>query len=104
MADRRMSYWDDTLLNINVSNNGQIVVTLSATPGGLSEGFTVVRSLIHIALAPSILPTNAAEQRVSLGMGLATKEAVAASTVPDPNTNTDAPMGDWMWRQVCLVQ
>ena len=100
---RRGSYWDDTIVDTLVPTNTQDVVLLSATPGGQSEGFTLVRTIVHLALFKDGAPGANGGQQVSLGIGLATKEARLAETVPDPNTNTDQPMGDWVWREICAV-
>ncbi len=98
----RLSLWDDTLVNLSVASGGQEVAILTLTPGAQSEGFTMVRCLVHLAITPAS-PLNDGSQMVDLGIGLASKEAVALEALPDSNTTTDQPIHDWVWRQRCLV-
>ncbi len=99
----RSSYWDDSLINLNPVSGGQANALLSATPGGISEGFTVVRCIVTLYAAHFSTPLNDGGQYLDLGVGLVTKEAEAARVFPDPNTNTEALIGDWMWRSRVLV-
>ncbi len=94
----RQSFWDDTLLNTDVASGAQVGTLLTATPGGQSEGFTLVRTIITLSFTPSTVLANDGAQAVDLGIGLITKEAQAAGVFPDSNTNTEQPMGDWVWR------
>ena len=104
MHKRRQSYWDDTLVDVSVVSGGQVSFGLSLTPGDLSEGFTLVRTLVHLSMVANTVDGSAqGRMAVDYGIGLATKEAVAGAVLPDPNTNVEAPMGDWVDRDRLVV-
>jgi len=98
MADRRQSFWDDTLINSNITSGTEAIIVLSLTPGLLSEGFTLTRTIARFTLYAAAVPAVSSGQQVDLGIGLATKEGIAASAVPTANSQTEKPMGDWVWR------
>ena len=102
---RRRSLWDDTLINTNIDTGSTGIITLTLTPGAASEGFTVVRTLVRIALSKNTTPAADSQQIVSLGIGLASKEAITlgSTALPDPDINTDTPIMDWVWRDRCVV-
>jgi len=102
---RRMSFWDDSLMSITVGSGSTNISVLSSVPGGQSEGFTLVRCLVHLSFQEGAIPSVNGGQAVAAGIGLATKEAIAlgATALPDPNTNTEQPIGDWVWRQRVYV-
>ena len=100
----RLSIWDDTLLNFSVASGAQsAAIVLTLTPGGDSEGFTMVRCIVRLSLFHSSVPANDGYQHLDLAVGLGSKESVAAGIVPDPNTNTEKPVHDWVWRDRCAV-
>ena len=102
---RRMSFWDDSLINLGIASGATSITVLTLTPGGQSEGFTLVRCLVHLYLAELATPSVNGGQRLSAGIGLASKEAVAlgATALPDPDTNTEQPISDWVWRDRAVV-
>ena len=101
MADRRMSFWDDTRVGESITSGGVNSLILSLTPGGQSEGFTLVRTIVQLGGFEAAAPSAQGAQRIDVGIGLATKEAVALgpTALPDPNVNTEQPIGDWIWRE-----
>ena len=104
MTTRRQSYWDDTLINFSVGAGAQSETLLQLVPGTLSEGFTLVRSLIRLQVTSNNIVGTNGSMLMRLGIGLTTKEAFDAGVVSDPNVNTEAPIHDWIWRDSCLVQ
>jgi len=102
---RRESLWDDTLFDLDVPSGGGTVNLLTLTPGDNSEGFTAVRTIISLSLFKNTVPAASAVHMVSLGVGLATKEAITlgATALPDPSDPVDQPIHDWVWRDRVVV-
>ncbi len=102
----RRSLWVDTLIEFNVSSGGQSSVGFNGPQDTAieSEGFTVVRTVMDMWLmATAPASGNDGYQKCDMGFGLATSEAIGAGILPDPNTLTDAPIHDWMWRGKAVV-
>ena len=100
----RQSYWDNTLVSQSIATGGQAVIDLSGTPGALSEGFTLVRTIFDLYILPnSGTPSANGSQMLDIGVGLTSKEAFAASVVPDPNDPTERPVQDYIYRTRCVV-
>ncbi len=103
---RRNSLWIDTLLNSSILNGVQLSVELT----GLldvqeKDGLTLVRSLLHLFLMSNTTDTpTAAIQVVDMGIAVVSAEAGALNEFPDPDTATDRPTLDWIYRDRVAVQ
>ena len=101
---RRQSYWDNTLITqVIIAGAGTTGIDLSGTPGALSEGFTLVRTIFDLKMYDEGITGLAGMMRVDLGIGNVNKDAFAANVLPDPNDATERPIGDWIYRTRCLV-
>ncbi len=106
MVTRRRSLWVDTLIEFNITTGGQQSIGFNGPQATAieSEGFTVVRTILNLWLmATAPAAGNDGYQRVDMGIGLVTSEAIGAGILPDPNDLTDAPIHDWIWRGKVVV-
>ena len=93
--------WIDTNLNSQVATAGQAVVSLTgnvATQAARLVGLTLLRTIIGLNVAHLIHDSGEGSQRVFLGIGCGSQEAVAASAVPDPSVEQDYPPRGWVWK------
>jgi len=93
--------WIDTNIDLAVASGGQVVASLMTN---FSQGttrlqqMTLLRSVIGIDFAPVVMDSGEGSTEVSAGIGIATAEAFAAETLPDPATATDYPTRGWVWK------
>ncbi len=102
---RRQSYWDDSIFNESVTSETISNVSILTVPGGLSEGFTLVRTIVDMWCVDNALGGVDAAQSLDMGIGLVTPDAfaVGGASVPSPSVQTERPIGDWVWRTTALV-
>ena len=86
-----------------MANGAQAVQQLEETLSPSTEGFTLVRTIFDVYLAGEGIVGAVGRQVVSYGIGLVSEEAFTAGVVPDPNTNTERPTGDWVVKGRCMV-
>ena len=99
MANSRKTKWEDTLLDVIISNGGQSVVALDTGIGTeAAVGMTLVRMILCYDVAPSVPGSVNGQQSLDLGIGLFNIEAAAANVVPDPNQDADYPSAGWIYR------
>ena len=102
---RRRTAWIDTLISENTPNAGQDLASLlSNLTKTESQGYTLTRCIIHLYVSLLTVPATVGNQRVDLGIGLASEESFAAGVVPDPSIATDRPISDWVWRDSAIVR
>ena len=97
---RRKTQWVDTLIASTLTEASQTTFSLL---GDLitydTEHMTLVRSIVDLQFYPLLSTIEADESNiVDIGIGLASQDAFAASALPDPVTEADAPIKDWVWR------
>ncbi len=93
--------WVDTNVNFAVASGGSGEISLmtgvSATDTRLAQ-MTLLRTIIGLDVGHSVHDSGEGSQRVALGIGVASQEAFAAATLPDPEVATDFPTRGWVWR------
>jgi len=94
--------WVDTIMSVAVAGNGQSIIALDETGFSIQQRraarWTLLRSIIRLDLAATVRDSGEGDQVVTLGVGVVSEEAFAASTVPDPNVGLDFPIKGWVWR------
>ena len=102
MANRRRTSWLDTGFSSFLGGgSAQYIFSLD---GNLSindlAGMTVTRTLVRISLSYSATTPVDSVQAISYGIGIADREAYAASILPDPGTAADAPARGWLLKDM----
>ena len=93
--------WIDTNVNSQVGSGSATAFSLMT---GITEiesrmaGLTLLRTLIGVDVAHLVHDSGEGSQEVSMGIGVASQEAVAADTLPDPEVPGDKPPRGWVWR------
>jgi len=102
---RRSTQWVDVHISTSIASG---VGNLSTLLGQLEDeevpGLTLVRTIVHLYFLPAFPGTVNGSQLISLGIGVVQIEALAAGAVADPNTATDFPLRNWVFRDQILVQ
>ncbi len=97
----RTPYWEDTILNITVVDDGD---SLQSLVGGLSEderrGMTVARTIVSLQLSPTPTSGVVGSMCVDLAIGVANQQAFTAGSgsLPDPVINSERPPRGWLWK------
>ena len=95
----RRSRWSDRLMNDSIGVSGSANFNLLPTMD-IDErtAITVVRMIIHINAFASPTSGIIGVQRLDMGIGIVSVDALTAAAVPDPNDEDDRPSGGWLWR------
>ncbi len=98
----RQSIWTDTILDVDIPTSSFNLASLMGNliPTDTRGGFTLIRTLICLDIAPLIPGVVSGIQQVSIGIGVASQEAFAAFIVPDADTPADYPARGWVYRCV----
>jgi len=99
MPGRRL--WLDSNQNLTASSGGASQQTLMAGIAVSQTRFdqmTLLRTIIGIDVGYSVHDAGEGSQLVSIGIGVTTAEAFAASVLPDPEVEADFPVRGWIWR------
>ena len=95
---RRQREWQDNLIDTTIADGAQFQTALVGGTIPLLKGMTVVRFIIGLNVGSSVGVANSIDrQAVSMGIGIFTGDAVAAGSLPDPDTEDDAPGTGWLW-------
>ncbi len=101
----RRTTWVTTRSVLNVNNAAQGLLTLATGRSTTdSRNATIIRTIGHLWYASLTVAGAWGRQIVDLGIGIASQEAFAAGTVPDPNTSGDQPTRGWMYRDTVMVE
>ena len=98
--------WIDTIIDEDVPSVGQNRVSLMTGVSSVQTRFdrmTLTRTIVGIDIAYTVHDSGEGSQQMSLGIGVASQEAFAAGTLPDPNSATDFPTRGWVWRAMYRV-
>ena len=93
--------WIDTIMNEDVANGGEALLSLMT---GVSvtqtrgDVMTLLRTIVRMDIGAVVHDQGEGDGIVHVGIGVASQEAFAAATVPDPEINTDFPQRGWVWR------
>jgi len=94
--------WIDTNPSMTLTSGGgkdrtSLMTGVSATQTRFDR-MTLLRTIVGIDISYAVHDSGEGSQQVSVGIGIASQEAFAASTLPDPETDTDFPTQPWVWR------
>jgi len=93
--------WIDTIINQAVAEGATTPLSLMTGVSSLDtrmSQMTLLRTIVGIDIAYTVHDSGEGSQVVSLGLGIASQEAFAASILADPQTATDFPARGWIWR------
>ena len=96
---RRITAWDDEIHEFSLTNSSQTAINLMTNVADPEKrGCTLVRLIIDVVLFPATPGNASGRQIVSLGIGVVSDDAFAAGTLPDPEEESDYPVGGWVYR------
>ncbi len=98
--------WVDTMVDFDVANAAQVRFGMTAEFTAAQtrlEAMTLLRTIVRLDLAYVTHDSAEGSQKVSLGIGVASQEALAAGVVADPEAAADFPTRGWVWRGVYRV-
>ena len=99
----RSMFWIDTLFNQDVVSGGNVSQSLMAPHAESTlrlTQLTLTRTIIGIDIAVTVHDSGEGSQGVSLGIGVASQEAVdlGVTALSDPSIATEFPVKGWVWR------
>ncbi len=93
--------WIDTDVDLTLASGAgatdSLMTGVSATQTRFDQ-MTLLRTIIGIDIAHAVHDSGEGSQLVSVGIGVASQEAIAAGVLADPQTDTDFPTRGWIWR------
>ncbi len=102
MPERRATLWVDTIIDSNVTDGGgNVLVDLSTSAVVDRQTFTAIRWIIRLLAVPSVIANaTVSTQRVSIGIGVVSRDAFVAggAAVPSPSVMTEFPTEGWVLR------
>ena len=101
---RRKTVWIDEAFNWDIADGSQANQQLGPVGTIEGPGWTLVRTIMDLQLAPSSPMQVTGQQVAAYGIGLASQEAFTAGVLPDPNTESDFPVRGWVFRSRRLVR
>ena len=95
----RMTDWVDTVVVLDAATGAQDFISLITGLAPVNmRGVTLVRTLVRLSLQSATVAGAWGTQNVNLAIGVASQEAFAAGTLPDPLTSGDKPPRGWVYR------
>ncbi len=106
MPSRRATDWiDSTVLQQTATGSQDLVSLMTGVAPVNVRRQTLIRTIIELRCYSVTVAGAWGTQLVSIGIGIASQEAFAAGTVPDPNIANDQPSRGWIFRtQVVVAQ
>ena len=96
----RHYFWVDTNHALQVASGGKsetsLMTGISSTESRM--GMTLIRLLLCWDLSHLLHDSGEGTQRPAIGIGIASQEAFAAGTLPEPEDDTEFPMGGWLFK------
>ncbi len=95
--------WIDTVLSQDTASGAQSLKSLMTGFASIDtrlSRMTLLRTIIGVDVGPLTHDSGEGSQSVALGIAVASQEAFAAGTVPDPQTDGDFPVRGWVWRAI----
>ena len=93
--------WSDTLVAHDVAIGGQtalsLVVDFSTEEMRLAT-LTLMRTIIGLDIGYTVHDSGEGSAMIDMGIGIASQEAFAGGTLPDPNAAGDFPVRGWVFR------
>jgi len=95
------TFWEDTLINLDVAASAQGAVTLVGSFSNEElrlSSLTLMRTIIGLDCAYVVHDAGEGSHLVDIAIGVESQEAFAAGVHPDPNVGTDHPVRGWVFR------
>ncbi len=101
----RRRIWDDAIISENTATDTQDSTDLLPSfQEGETKGFTLVRTIIGINIAPAALVDASVDrQKVSIGIGVFSREMIDIVDFPEPGVSNNIPLTGWIWRSQYIV-
>ena len=104
MTARRLTAWDDRMLNQTLADNSQDIQGLMVNVSDPEKrGCTLIRTLVHVQYLATAPGTVSGVNLVHYGIALVSDDAFAASIVPDSESGDDFPVLGWVFRDTTTV-
>jgi len=95
----RRTAWHDTIVAQTPASGAQVFFSLmTAVNAEEARGLTLIRTLVRVSLLSNTTAGAWGSQIVDMGIGVASRDALAAGALPDPNIATDEPPRGWVYR------
>ncbi len=105
-SQRRGRVWVDTHIDDNLAAAGTSLVNLLAAADIDLQTKTVIRCLGRLRAIPSVVANaSVSAQRISLGIGVISREAFAigGAGVPSPGDLGEFPTGGWLYKEHAIL-
>ncbi len=100
----RPTDWIDTLIDQDVlSASGQHESLMTGVAPVNMRGMTLIRTIISLHVQSTTVAGAWGAQQLDIAIGVASQEAFASGSLPDPATATDKPARGWVWRHAQVV-
>ena len=105
-APRRLTAWDDFRMNNSTADGAFATFALMnniADPE--KRGCTLIRMILDFVLFPATPGAVSGRQLYSMGIGVVSDDAFSAGAtgLPNPEVDSDYPVGGWLWRKTVAV-
>ena len=100
----RRARWIDTLIQETIASGAQGTEELFQNAAAVdTQGWTITRTIGDLWLMTTTIGGAQGAERLDLGLGLISEEAVNAGVFPDPNQESDRPGRGWVYRTRCVT-
>ena len=103
---RRGTAWDDNRFNFGLgSGTFANIALVDDVADPEKRGCTLVRTIIDLQVFASDPGVASGRQLVDFGIGLVSDDAFTAGAtgMPNPEVESDYPVGGWLWRKTFAV-
>ena len=101
-GNKRGTLWEDTIRLDPILEAAEQINRL--TPAGFNPGHTLTRTIIHMAMYPSVKSAVEGMQRVWFGIGICSEDAFNVGAVPNPSVSGESPPRGWVIRDFVIVE
>ncbi len=93
--------WLDTVFTQTIASGGQTVLSLMTGVTKEQTRFdqmTLMRTIIRMTLSALVHDAGEGSCKIAIGIAIASQEAFAAETLPEPSVSGDFPTSGWLYR------
>jgi len=105
MADRRKTMWKFTGVQrgIEVGTAGERIALDGSLSVADSQGLTLTRLIADLSFMSNTVAGAWGVQRFAMGVGMASREAYTAESLPSPNSDVEEPARGWIYQNIIAV-
>ena len=96
--------WIDTNIDSDVASGATTQVNLIGEFAAFQDlrlaRLTLLRTIVRLDIAATVHDSGEGSQRVSMGAGIASNEAISGNTTSDPEDASEHPTRGWIFRGV----